>query len=176
MAAEDEEATAGHKREREDDADAADHEEAPAAKEARVDGGDGGGGAEAAGAGAGAGGDATAADAEDAAAAAAVAADDDDAAPAEEEQPNAVDQLAEALEMLAPAVTKRLDTLHASGLVLEEEIDATTLLLLGEFTPKVAVEIIDSMTKENLEVRAHATIAHTSRSPFKPIGRHSRCT
>ena len=53
-------------------------------------------------------------------------------------------------------MTKRLDQLHASGLVSEEEIDAQTLLLLGEFTPKVAVEIIDQLTKENLEVRTPA--------------------
>ena len=66
--------------------------------------------------------------------------------------------------MLAPVVTKRLDQLHASGLVSEEEIDAQTLLLLGEFTPKVAVEIIDQLTKENLEVRTPARRSPEPRS------------
>ena len=128
---------AGTKREREED----DHaEDAPDAKEARVDSAD-------------------AADAEaPAPEAAEPAAEDKAAEPAAEEDagPSSVDQLAEALEMLAPVVTKRLDQLHASGLVSEEEIDAQTLLLLGEFTPKVAVEIIDQLTKENLEVRTPA--------------------
>ena len=137
---------AGTKREREED----DHaEDAPDAKEARVDSADA---AEA---------EAPAPEAAEPATedkAAEPAAEEKAAEPAAEEEagPSSVDQLAEALEMLAPVVTKRLDQLHASGLVSEEEIDAQTLLLLGEFTPKVAVEIIDQLTKENLEVRTPA--------------------
>lgn len=146
MAVEDE-ATAGVKRGREEE-DADDQGVAKEARVAPVDGQKADGAADGAADGGEGGGE-------------------DDAAPAEE-QPSAVDQLAEALEMLAPVVTKRLDTLHASGLVLEEEIDATTLLLLGEFTPKVAVEIIDSMTKENLEVRRpNQTTLHADRARIR---------
>ena len=124
---------AGSKREREEDDR---EEEAPAAKESRVD-----------------------ADAADAAAEpealtprptrADPAADPAADAPA----PDAGNQLAEAMEMLAPKVTKRLDQLHESGLVGEGEIDAQTLLQLGELTPKEAVDVIDMLTKESLEVR-----------------------
>jgi len=159
MATEDE-ATVGIKRGRDEAAaDGADHgddgeEEEPAAKEARVEDGAQPPGGEGVG-------DATADTVAEVDAGVETAADDGaeaeegaDVASAEEPEtePSAVDQLAEALEMLAPVVTKRLDLLHASGLVLEEEIDAASLLLLGEFTPKVAVEIIDTMTKDNLEV------------------------
>lgn len=66
------------------------------------------------------------------------------------EAPDARATLAEALELLAPKVTKRLDTLHRSGLVAEQEIDAATLRELGEFTPVQAVEIIDQLTEDSL--------------------------
>jgi hypothetical protein len=60
--------------------------------------------------------------------------------------------------------------------VSEEEIDAGTLLMLGEFTPKVSVEIIDQMTKENLEVspptpdpdRSHPAARPTSQGASPP--------
>ena len=149
MAAEDDTTTTGVKRDREDDhGDAA----APSAKEPRVEG-EGGITATDADADATGGGGSNAPGATDDAEVPSEANADGNGADARTEgQPSAVDQLAEALEMLAPVVTKRLDQLHASGLVSEDEIDAHTLLLLGEFTPKVAVEIIDTMTKENLEV------------------------
>ena len=126
MSAEDD--AAGAKREREEDP--ADADDAPAAKEARVD-------AEAPA-------DASAdpaANAEDAPAGDAPAGD----APAQEEAnapaaPAPSATLTEALDLLAPKVTKRLENLHASGSVAEGEIDAATLAELGEFSPAQAVD------------------------------------
>lgn len=68
-----------------------------------------------------------------------------------EEQPAPIVTLEEALELLAPKVTKRLAVLHESGLVAESEVEASTLHALGEFTPVQAVEIIDQLTEENLQ-------------------------
>ena len=137
MSAEDD--AAGAKREREEDP--ADADDAPAAKEARVD-------AEAPA-------DASAdpaANAEDAPAGDAPAGD----APAQEEAnapaaPAPSATLTEALDLLAPKVTKRLENLHASGSVAEGEIDAATLAELGEFSPAQAVEILDRLTEDALK-------------------------
>ena len=137
MSAEDD--AAGAKREREEDP--ADADDAPAAKEARVD-------AEAPA-------DAAADPAPNAEDAPAEDAPEGDA-PAQDEAnapaaPAPSATLAEALDLLAPKVTKRLETLHASGSVAEGEIDAAALAELGEFSPAQAVEILDRLTEDALK-------------------------
>jgi hypothetical protein len=69
--------------------------------------------------------------------------------PADKPEPDVT--LEDALDSLAPKVTKRLAVLYASNLIAEHEMEAKTLHQLGEFTPAQAVEIIDGISGELLK-------------------------
>jgi hypothetical protein len=69
--------------------------------------------------------------------------------PADKPEPDVT--LEDALDSLAPKVTKRLAVLYASNLIAEHEMEAKTLHQLGEFTPAQAVEIIDGISEESLK-------------------------
>jgi hypothetical protein len=130
MAAEGDDTAAGTKRAREDAEEEPDHtlkearvedadvegEEEAADEEAELDDPDGAAEGEDAG--------------EDAAEEEAPVAEE---AAAEEPEDTSVDQLAEALELLAPVVTRRLDQLHASGLVSvgPHKLKSYTPVLIG---------------------------------------------